>query len=75
MFKKRKDEEEGSAMATSDERPNELSEDGDALDLGPGTRIRLAQQVSYEPQLWLAEEYSLMEREWSEIQRLMRGGR
>jgi hypothetical protein len=75
MFQKRQDEEEESEMATSDERPNEQPEDGDALDLGPGTRIRLAQQVSHEPQLWLAEEYALMEREWCEIQRLMRGGR
>jgi hypothetical protein len=68
-------------MATSDEhpseQPNEQPEDGDALDLGPGMRIQLAQQGSHEPSVRLlpAEEYELMEREWCEIQRLMRGGR
>lgn len=81
MFKKRQDEEEGREMATTDEQPkeqpNEQPEDGDALDLGPGMRIQLAQEVSHEPPLRLlpAEEYALMEREWCEIQRLMRGGR
>jgi hypothetical protein len=72
-------------MATPGEQPkeqpneqtNEQTEDGDALDLGPGMRIQLAQEMSHEPplRLLLAEEYALMEREWCEIQRLMRGGR
>jgi hypothetical protein len=61
-------------MATSDEQPDEQHEDGDALDLGPGMRIQLVQQVSQEPPLrFLLAEYALMEREWCEIQRLMRG--
>jgi hypothetical protein len=63
-------------MATADEQSNEQPEDGDALDLGPGMRVQLAQQVSHEPPLrLLLAEYALMEREWCEIQRLMRGGR
>jgi hypothetical protein len=66
-------------MATIDEQPNEQSdeqpEDGDALDLGPGMRIQLTREVSHEPPLrLLLAEYALMEREWCEIQRLMRGG-
>jgi hypothetical protein len=67
-------------MATTDgqskEQPNEQPEDGDALDLGPGMRVQLALQVSHEPPLRLRlAEYALMEREWCEIQRLMREGR
>jgi hypothetical protein len=67
-------------MATADEQSNEQSneqsEDGDALDLGPGMRLQLAEQVAHEPPLRLLQaEYALMEREWCEIQRLMRGGR
>jgi hypothetical protein len=75
MSRKRQNEwEEGSEMATSDEQPDEQREDGDALDLGPGMRIQLVQQVSHEPPLrFLLAEYALMEREWCEIQRLMRG--
>lgn len=62
-------------MATNNEQPNEQSEDGDSLDLGPGMRIQPAHPVSDEPQLLLPPaEYALMEREWCEIQRLMRGG-
>ncbi len=80
VFKKRQDEEEErSRMATTDEQPNqqpnEQPEDGDALDLGPGMRIQLARQVSHEaPLRLLVAEYALMEHEWCEIQRLMRGG-
>ncbi len=56
-----------------EEQPREQTEDGDALDLGPGMRIQLAQQVPCEPPLrLLLAEYELMEREWCEIQRLMR---
>ena len=40
---------------------------------GLGTRIQVAQQVPNEPPLrLLLTEYKLMEREWCEIQRLMR---